>query len=99
MTEPTSGGTGGRPPGGQQSRFERPSQRPAGVRPIGAPGHMGVDYEERVDFGRLRDYRLARVFDVRAAVDAISFLPGSEYLEFDSLYFIFQRVVPAPGAP
>ena len=41
-------------------RFERPSQRPAGVRPIGAPGHMGVDYEERVDFGRLRDYRLAR---------------------------------------
>ena len=43
-----------------ERRFERPSQRPAGVRPIGAPGHMGVDYEERVDFGRLRDYRLAR---------------------------------------
>ena len=32
-----------------------PAERPAGVRPIGAPGHMGVDYEERVDFGRLRD--------------------------------------------
>jgi len=26
-----------------------------------SPGIMGVDWEERVDFGRLRDYRLARV--------------------------------------
>ena len=43
------------------------SQRPAGVRPIGAPGHMGVDYEERVDFARLRAYRNARA---RAALDA-----------------------------
>jgi len=41
--------------------------RPAGVRPIGAPGHMGVDYEERVDFGRLRTYRLARA---KAALNA-----------------------------
>ncbi|WP_123023507.1 M24 family metallopeptidase [Mycolicibacterium stellerae] len=31
-----------------------------GVRPLGAPGHMGVDYEERVDFARLRDYRISR---------------------------------------
>jgi len=30
------------------------------VRPLSAPGHMGVDYEERVDFDRLRRYRLAR---------------------------------------
>ncbi len=29
-------------------------------RPIPAPGHMGVDYEERVDFDRLRKYRIAR---------------------------------------
>src|SRR6266540_1361209 len=28
--------------------------------PIAAPGHMSVDYEERVDFDRLRKYRLAR---------------------------------------
>ncbi len=28
---------------------------------------MSVDFEERVDFGRLRDYRLSRV---RAALDA-----------------------------
>jgi Xaa-Pro aminopeptidase len=30
------------------------------VRPLSAPGHMGVDYEERVDFDRLRRHRLAR---------------------------------------
>jgi Xaa-Pro aminopeptidase len=30
-------------------------------RPIQAPGHMQVDFEERVDFRRLHDYRLARV--------------------------------------
>jgi len=28
--------------------------------PLPAPGHMGVDYEERVNFDRLREYRLAR---------------------------------------
>jgi len=36
------------------------AERPAGVRPIGAPGQMGVDYEERVDFARLREYRIGR---------------------------------------
>src|SRR6266508_3213412 len=30
-------------------------------RPIQAPGHMQVDFEERVDFRRLHDYRLGRV--------------------------------------
>ena len=35
--------------------------------PLAAPGHMGVDYEQRVDFDRLRDYRLARA---RAALDS-----------------------------
>ena len=34
---------------------------------IAAPGIQGVDFEERVDFHRLRDYRLARA---RAALDA-----------------------------
>jgi Xaa-Pro aminopeptidase len=28
--------------------------------PLPAPGHMGVDYEQRVDFDRLRKYRLRR---------------------------------------
>lgn len=31
-----------------------------GVRPMAAPGHMGVDYEQRVDFDRLRQHRLDR---------------------------------------
>ncbi|WP_087006834.1 Xaa-Pro peptidase family protein [Gulosibacter sp. 10] len=35
-------------------------------RPLHAPGHMAVDYENRVDFGRLRDYRLGRA---QAALD------------------------------
>lgn len=34
---------------------------------IGAPGHMGVDFETRVDFVRLREYRLSRA---RAALEA-----------------------------
>src|ERR1700744_2827895 len=50
------------------------SQRPAGVRPIGAPGHMGVDYEERVDFGRLRSYRLARAPGALRASECGAFL-------------------------
>jgi hypothetical protein len=28
--------------------------------PLQAPGHMGVDYESRVDFDRLRKYRIGR---------------------------------------
>lgn len=35
--------------------------------PLHAPGHMGVDYEERVDFARLRDYRISRA---KAALEA-----------------------------
>jgi Xaa-Pro aminopeptidase len=34
---------------------------------INTPGHMGVDFEARVDFDRLRSYRLARA---RAALEA-----------------------------
>ncbi|MBB5157181.1 M24 family metallopeptidase [Saccharopolyspora phatthalungensis] len=37
------------------------------VRPIAAPGHSAVDYEERVDFARLRNYRLNRA---KAALEA-----------------------------
>ena len=37
------------------------------MRPIAAPGHGGVDYETRVDFARLREYRLARA---RAALES-----------------------------
>jgi Xaa-Pro aminopeptidase len=38
-----------------------------GGRPIPAPGHNAVDFEQRVDFDRLRDYRLGRA---RAALEA-----------------------------
>ncbi|HUG51286.1 MAG TPA: hypothetical protein VLZ78_09850, partial [Terrimesophilobacter sp.] len=37
------------------------------LRPLGAPGHMGVDFEERVNFERLRDYRIGRA---QGALDA-----------------------------
>jgi Xaa-Pro aminopeptidase len=50
------------------------AQRPAGVRPIGAPGHMGVDYEQRVDFGRLREYRMARAREALTASECGAFL-------------------------
>jgi Xaa-Pro dipeptidase len=39
----------------------------ASAAPLAAPGHMGVDYEQRVDFDRLRDYRLGRA---RAALES-----------------------------
>jgi Xaa-Pro aminopeptidase len=48
--------------------------QPAGVRPIGAPGHMGVDYEQRVDFARLRDYRLGRATEALRASECGAFL-------------------------
>src|SRR5580658_3219411 len=48
--------------------------RPAGVRPIGAPGHMGVDYEERVDFARLRDYRIGRATEALRTTECGAFL-------------------------
>jgi hypothetical protein len=43
------------------------------------------------------DYRLARVFDVRAGVDSVTFLPGRGYLEFDAVYSVFARA-PRPEA-
>lgn len=45
----------------------QPSAAQAITRPLSAPGHMGVDYEQRVDFSRLRDYRLSRA---KAALEA-----------------------------
>ena len=46
----------------------------ATARPMAAPGHMGVDFEERVDFDRLRHYRLNRVRDSLTASDCGAFL-------------------------
>jgi Xaa-Pro aminopeptidase len=41
---------------------------------IPAPGHAGVDFEQRVDFNRLREYRLARTRAALAASDCGAFL-------------------------
>lgn len=43
-------------------------------RPIGAPGHQGVDYEQRVDFDRLRSYRIGRAKDVLESSECGAFL-------------------------
>jgi Xaa-Pro aminopeptidase len=43
-------------------------------RPLAAPGHMGVDYETRVDFGRLRRYRLERAQKALAGSECGAFL-------------------------
>jgi Xaa-Pro aminopeptidase len=42
--------------------------------PLAAPGHMGVDYEQRVNFDRLRSYRLARAKESLAASECGAFL-------------------------
>jgi Xaa-Pro aminopeptidase len=42
--------------------------------PLAAPGHMAVDYETRVDFPRLRDYRLGRARASLAASECGAFL-------------------------
>jgi Xaa-Pro aminopeptidase len=44
------------------------------TRPLPAPGHMGVDYEERVDFARLRDYRLGRATEALESSGCGAFL-------------------------
>jgi len=41
---------------------------------MAAPGHMGVDYETRVDFDRLRRYRLSRVRESLKASECGAFL-------------------------
>lgn len=61
-------------PGHERPRFERPVQRPPGIRPLGAPGQNGVDYEHRVDFERLRAYRLRRAQEALEASDCGAFL-------------------------
>ena len=43
-------------------------------RPLPSPGHMGVDYEERVDFDRLRNYRFSRAKAALEASDCGAFL-------------------------
>jgi Xaa-Pro aminopeptidase len=44
------------------------------VTPLQAPGHMGVDYEARVDFDRLRKYRIGRAKDALNSSECGAFL-------------------------
>ena len=46
----------------------------SGARPLRAPGHGGVDFEARVDFDRLRRYRLGRSLAALDASDCGAFL-------------------------
>ncbi len=46
----------------------------SGDRPIAAPGHSAVDYEERVDFERLRNYRVSRAKQSLASSECGAFL-------------------------
>ncbi len=55
----------------------QPSATPAldfDTRAIPAHGHMGVDYEARVDFHRLREYRLGRAMEALRASGCGAFL-------------------------
>jgi Xaa-Pro aminopeptidase len=44
------------------------------IRPMPAPGHAGVDFEQRVDFDRLREYRLGRTREALRGSDCGAFL-------------------------
>jgi len=62
-------------------------------RPLQAPGHMQVDFEERVDFRRLHDYRLART---RAALASSGL---GALLCFDQHNIRYAFALPSRGRP
>jgi hypothetical protein len=39
-------------------------------------------------------YQFVRAFDTRAAVDAVGFLPGRGYLNYDSVFLVYRRLAP-----
>ncbi|MDB4474654.1 NPCBM/NEW2 domain-containing protein [Opitutaceae bacterium] len=48
---------------------------------------------KRIDDQLLQNYyQLARTFDQRAAIDALDFLPGRGYLEFDAVFEVYRRI-------
>ena len=79
----------------QSRRFERPVSRPPGVRPLGAPGQVAVDYEHRVDFERLRRYRLDRA---KAALEASEQRFRAALEGGQDAFFVFRSVRDAAGA-
>jgi hypothetical protein len=54
----------------------------------------------KVDLELLKDYyHLAKVFDCRQAIEAIKFLPGRNYLRFDSYFEVYRRNENLPDVP
>ena len=43
----------------------------------------------------VHDYHLVKIFDIRSGINAITFLPGRGYLDFDARFLVFARS-PAP---
>ena len=64
--------TASAPAGGTRDSATGPG-RPSAT-PMPAPGHMGVDYEQRLDFDRLRRYRLERARQALASSECGAFL-------------------------
>jgi Xaa-Pro dipeptidase len=62
-----------------QAMIEHPDPGHRWDRPLQAPGRMQVDFEERVDFRRLHDYRLARTRRALAASGLGALLVFDQY--------------------
>ena len=67
-------------------------------RPLQAPGRTQVDFEERIDFRRLHDYRLARVRAASASEPArgsvSAYAASNSPLTSRGRYFCFCSSVP-----
>jgi hypothetical protein len=61
------------------------------------PGEASTLYAEAP---ALREtYRLVRSFEVTSAIDALNFLPGRGYLEYDAVFLIYGREAPITALP
>ena len=59
--------------------FDPADPRHQWERPLQAPGRMQVDFEERIDFRRLHDYRLARTRNALAGSGLGALLVFDQY--------------------
>ena len=53
------------------------------------PGEASTLYAEAPKLGQT--YRLVRPFDVTSAVEALPFVPGRGYLEYDAVFLVYRR--------
>jgi Xaa-Pro dipeptidase len=68
-----------KPPPSQRRAFDAIDPRHRWDRPLQAPGHMQVDFEERVDFRRLNAYRLGRTRQALASSGLGALLVFDQY--------------------